>query len=92
MEMLDVIPRLQVFARSSPEDKKILVEKLRSLGEIVGVTGDGTNDGLAMKTADDISYTRCVFERSWLGTATAMGLALRPRAYRPLKSEPTFFL
>ena len=52
MEMLDVIPRLQVLARSSPEDKKILVEKLKSLGEIVGVTGDGTNDGPALKTAD----------------------------------------
>ncbi|KAH7884640.1 Ca-transporting ATPase [Phlebopus sp. FC_14] len=50
-EMLEVVPRLQVLARSSPEDKKILVEKLRSLGEIVGVTGDGTNDGPALKTA-----------------------------------------
>ncbi|TCD63338.1 hypothetical protein EIP91_005657 [Steccherinum ochraceum] len=51
-EMLDVVPRLQVLARSSPEDKKILVERLRSIGEIVGVTGDGTNDGPALKTAD----------------------------------------
>jgi Ca2+-transporting ATPase len=51
-EMLEVVPRLQVLARSSPEDKKILVEKLKSLGEIVGVTGDGTNDGPALKTAD----------------------------------------
>ncbi|EGN98945.1 hypothetical protein SERLA73DRAFT_90032 [Serpula lacrymans var. lacrymans S7.3] len=50
-EMMEVVPRLQVLARSSPEDKKILVEKLRSLGEIVGVTGDGTNDGPALKTA-----------------------------------------
>ena len=50
-EMLEVVPRLQVLARSSPEDKKILVEKLRSLGEIVAVTGDGTNDGPALKTA-----------------------------------------
>ncbi|KAF8440336.1 Ca-transporting ATPase [Boletus edulis BED1] len=50
-EMLDVLPRLQVLARSSPEDKRILVEKLRSLGEIVAVTGDGTNDGPALKTA-----------------------------------------
>ena len=50
-EMLEVVPRLQVLARSSPEDKKILVEKLKSLGEIVGVTGDGTNDGPALKTA-----------------------------------------
>jgi P-type Ca2+ transporter type 2C len=51
-EMLEVIPRLQVLARSSPEDKKTLVEKLKALGGIVGVTGDGTNDGPALKTAD----------------------------------------
>jgi P-type Ca2+ transporter type 2C len=51
-DILEVVPRLQVLARSSPEDKKLLVEKLRELGEIVGVTGDGTNDGPALKTAD----------------------------------------
>jgi len=51
-EMIEVVPRLQVLARSSPEDKKILVETLKSVGEIVGVTGDGTNDGPALKTAD----------------------------------------
>ncbi|KAG6369845.1 Ca-transporting ATPase [Boletus reticuloceps] len=50
-EMLDVLPRLQVHARSSPEDKRILVEKLHSLGEIVAVTGNGTNDRPALKTA-----------------------------------------
>jgi P-type Ca2+ transporter type 2C len=32
------VPRLQVLARSSPEDKKVLVEQLRSLGEIAGVS------------------------------------------------------
>ena len=42
-QMLEIVPRLQVLARSLPEDKKILVEKLRTLGEIVGVSGDGTN-------------------------------------------------
>ena len=51
-DLLDVVPRLQVLARSSPEDKKLLVDTLRDLGEIVGVTGDGTNDGPALKTAD----------------------------------------
>jgi len=51
-ERIEVVPRLQVLARSSPEDKKILVETLRELGEIVGVTGDGTNDGPALKTAN----------------------------------------
>lgn len=51
-EMQDIVPRLQVLARSSPEDKKLLVETLKELGEIVGVTGDGTNDGPALKTAN----------------------------------------
>ncbi|KAK4052003.1 plasma membrane calcium [Microbotryomycetes sp. JL221] len=48
----EIVPRLQVLARSSPEDKKILVEHLKSMGEVVGVTGDGTNDGPALKTAN----------------------------------------
>ncbi|KAM0721101.1 hypothetical protein Q7P37_003387 [Cladosporium fusiforme] len=51
-EMKDVLPNLQVLARSSPEDKRILVTQLRALGEIVAVTGDGTNDGPALKAAD----------------------------------------
>ncbi|KAI1431322.1 calcium-translocating P-type ATPase [Xylaria sp. CBS 124048] len=51
-EMNRTIPRLQVLARSSPEDKRILVAKLKALGETVAVTGDGTNDAPALKTAD----------------------------------------
>ncbi|MBE3045194.1 HAD-IC family P-type ATPase, partial [Candidatus Bathyarchaeota archaeon] len=51
-EMDMVIPRLDVLARSSPEDKRILVARLKHLGETVAVTGDGTNDGPALKTAD----------------------------------------
>jgi Ca2+-transporting ATPase len=51
-EMDEVVPRLQVLARSSPEDKRILVERLKLLGETVAVTGDGTNDGPALRTAD----------------------------------------
>ncbi|KAH8423812.1 uncharacterized protein LDX57_001570 [Aspergillus melleus] len=51
-EMNEVIPRLQVLARSSPEDKRILVAQLKKLGETVAVTGDGTNDGPALRTAD----------------------------------------
>lgn len=43
---------LQVLARSSPEDKKILVRTLKELGETVAVTGDGTNDAPALKMAD----------------------------------------
>lgn len=51
-QMDQIIPRLQVLARSSPEDKRILVKRLKELGETVAVTGDGTNDGPALKTAD----------------------------------------
>ncbi|KTW31877.1 calcium-translocating P-type ATPase, PMCA-type [Pneumocystis jirovecii RU7] len=51
-DMNIIAPRLQVLARSSPEDKKILVSKLKELGEVVAVTGDGTNDGPALKKAD----------------------------------------
>ncbi|KAF5530951.1 Ca2+-transporting ATPase [Fusarium napiforme] len=47
-----VVKQLRVLARSSPEDKRILVKTLRSLGEIVAVTGDGTNDAPALKAAD----------------------------------------
>ena len=51
-ERREVAPYLQVLARSSPEDKKILVETFKRQGQVVGVTGDGTNDGPALKTAN----------------------------------------
>ena len=51
-QMDQTIPRLQVLARSSPDDKRILVKRLKELGETVAVTGDGTNDAPALKTAD----------------------------------------
>ncbi|KAG6724859.1 hypothetical protein I3842_02G003000 [Carya illinoinensis] len=52
-EMLELIPKLQVMARSSPLDKHTLVKHLRnSLGEVVAVTGDGTNDAPALHEAD----------------------------------------
>ncbi|OCT53861.1 Calcium-transporting ATPase 2 [Cladophialophora carrionii] len=51
-EMDNILPRLRVLARSSPEDKRILVSHLKQLGETVAVTGDGTNDGPALKMAD----------------------------------------
>lgn len=53
VEQMDrVIPRLQVLARSSPTDKQLLVGRLKELGEVVAVTGDGTNDAPALKMAD----------------------------------------
>lgn len=57
-EKLDKIwPRLRVLARSSPTDKHTLVKGIidSNIGEqrqVVAVTGDGTNDGPALKKAD----------------------------------------
>jgi len=51
-EQREIIPKLQVLARSSPEDKRILVRRLKEMGETVAVTGDGTNDAPALKAAD----------------------------------------
>lgn len=39
---------IQVMGRSSPNDKLLLVQALRKGGEVVAVTGDGTNDAPAL--------------------------------------------
>ncbi|CAL9088040.1 probable calcium-transporting ATPase 8, plasma membrane-type isoform X2 [Musa acuminata AAA Group] len=52
-EMKDLIPKIQVMARSLPLDKHTLVTNLRRMfKEVVAVTGDGTNDAPALHEAD----------------------------------------
>lgn len=51
-DAMALIPRLDVLARSSPTDKHTLVKLLRQMGEVVAVTGDGTNDAPALHEAD----------------------------------------
>lgn len=51
-ELMEVLPSVQVLARSSPADKFKLVHLLKEMGEVVAVTGDGTNDAPALKESD----------------------------------------
>ena len=64
-------PKLRVLARSQPIDKFTLVKgiinsKISSSREVVAVTGDGTNDGPALKKADVgfamVSIAKIIFQ------------------------------
>ena len=51
-ELIDNLHNLRVMARSSPNDKLRLVQLLMEAGEVVAVTGDGSNDSPALSQAN----------------------------------------
>ncbi|MFN2355968.1 MAG: HAD-IC family P-type ATPase, partial [Desulfopila sp.] len=51
-ELGEQVKRVDVFARTSPENKLRLVEALQVHREVVAMTGDGVNDAPALKRAD----------------------------------------
>ena len=50
-ELKEKVEDFKIIARARPMDKKRLVEALQANNEVVAVTGDGTNDAPALKTA-----------------------------------------
>ncbi|XP_022716352.1 calcium-transporting ATPase 9, plasma membrane-type-like isoform X2 [Durio zibethinus] len=51
-EREQVAKKITVMGRSSPSDKLLFVQALRKGGDVVAVTGDGTNDAPALHEAD----------------------------------------
>lgn len=50
-EALDKVESLKIMSRARPTDKQRLVQLLQRRGEVVAVTGDGTNDAPALNYA-----------------------------------------
>lgn len=50
-ELLNRVLDLKIISRARPMDKKRLVELLQQKGQVVAVTGDGTNDAPALNAA-----------------------------------------
>ncbi|TVP51394.1 MAG: HAD family hydrolase [Halomonas sp.] len=51
-ELEEIIIKVDVFARASPEHKLRLVKAMQARGGVCSMTGDGVNDGPALKRAD----------------------------------------
>ena len=51
-ELMKIMPKIKVIARSLPQDKSRLVKVAQKMNLVVGMTGDGVNDAPALKKSD----------------------------------------
>ena len=51
-EIMNILTKIKVIARAMPQDKSRLVSIAKQMNLVVGMTGDGVNDALALKKAD----------------------------------------
>lgn len=51
-ELDKVVGKTSVFYRTTPKNKFAIVKALKNNGAIIGMTGDGVNDAVALKSAD----------------------------------------
>jgi len=51
-ELSKVVEKIDIYARTSPKHKVMLLKALKENGHVVSMTGDGVNDAAAMKNSD----------------------------------------
>ena len=51
-DLENTVTKVAIFYRTTPKHKLIIVKALKNCGLVVGMTGDGVNDAVALKSAD----------------------------------------
>lgn len=52
VNIIEATDKYTIFTRAKPEDKLVIINTLKSRGNVVAMTGDGINDVLSLKSAD----------------------------------------